>query len=148
MRKDSLTAQVKSCWVGSLIGREKTVVSSALLRVIVRHRSEGCDGLLGVPAVADVALPLPLLPLLLVLPTFLALPPVEATWTALSLLPLTALRGNTSLSLSTRLLPSLMMIDDDDDDEEEDNPSPELKRTLFSPCETAASTSTSPLLWA
>jgi hypothetical protein len=35
-----------------------------------------------------------------------------------------------------------MMIDDEDD--EEDNPSPELKRTLFSPCETAASTSTSP----
>jgi hypothetical protein len=102
--------------------------------------------------VADVALPLPLLlSVVVVVPTFLALPPLEATWTALSLLPLAALGGNTSLSLSTRLLPSLMMIDDDeDDDDEEDNPSPELKRTLFSPCETAASTSTSPspLLWA
>jgi hypothetical protein len=143
-----LTAQVKSCWVESLIGREKTVVSSALLRVIVRHRSGGCDGLLEVPAaVAVVALPpllllLVLLPLLLLLvllplllPTFLALPPVEVIWTALSLLPLAALEGNTSLSLSTRLLPSLIMIDDDDDEEDDDeeDPSPELKRTLFSP---------------
>jgi hypothetical protein len=104
MRKDSLTAQVKSCWVGSLIGREKTVASSALFRVIVRHRSGGCDGLLGVPAaVVNEALPLPLLLLVVVVvPTFLALPPVEATWTALSLLPLIALGGNTSLSLSTR----------------------------------------------
>jgi hypothetical protein len=41
-----------------------------------------------------------------------------------------------------------MMIDEEE--EEDDDPSAELKRTLFSACETAASTSTSisPLLWA